>query len=107
MTESTALQRFRLDGRRVLVTGATGHLGEPIARLVAAAGGLPVLAGRTLPKLEALAQAISATGALCETLVFDVGSPPRMSPRHGRVNPQRRRAGRHRELCLWRARRNG
>ncbi|WP_280154592.1 SDR family oxidoreductase [Piscinibacter sp. XHJ-5] len=75
MTTDTALQRFRLDGRRILVTGASGHLGTPIVQAIAAAGGIAVLAGRTPGRLEASAQALRALGGSCETLAFDVGAP--------------------------------
>jgi NAD(P)-dependent dehydrogenase (short-subunit alcohol dehydrogenase family) len=67
------LNLFRLDGRIVMITGATGYLGEPIARSIALAGGLPILCGRTESKLKALADSIAATGGSCMTLAFDVG----------------------------------
>lgn len=75
MAEANVLRQFRLDGRRVLVTGASGHLGEPIARAVAMVGGIPVLAGRTPRKLDALAESLRTSGASCETQAFDIGSP--------------------------------
>ena len=73
MPEIEPVQRFRLDGRVVLVTGAAGLLGRPIARAVAAAGGTPVLAGRSPATLEPLADDIRANGASCHVLAFDVG----------------------------------
>ncbi|MEP7056222.1 MAG: SDR family oxidoreductase [Caldimonas sp.] len=75
MDDRVVPQRFRLQGRRVLVTGASGHLGTPIARAIAAAGGVPVVAGRTVERLEDLAQSLRRDGMACETLAFDVGSP--------------------------------
>jgi NAD(P)-dependent dehydrogenase (short-subunit alcohol dehydrogenase family) len=69
------LPQFRLDGRRILLVGASGHLGQPIARAIAEGGGTVVLSGRTQGKLDSLAQALRAEGAGCETLAFDVGSP--------------------------------
>jgi len=75
MADSTAPQfLLRLDGRRILVTGATGHLGAAISRAIAAAGGVVVLAGRTPATLDALAHSLRAAGGRCETLPFDVGS---------------------------------
>jgi NAD(P)-dependent dehydrogenase (short-subunit alcohol dehydrogenase family) len=51
-----------LSGRVVLVTGATGGLGAPIARACAAAGATVVLHARVVRKLESLADAIDAAG---------------------------------------------
>ncbi|MEO5699415.1 MAG: SDR family NAD(P)-dependent oxidoreductase [Casimicrobiaceae bacterium] len=48
--------------RVVMVTGATGGLGEALARACAAAGATVVLHGRVVPKLEALYDAIVAAG---------------------------------------------
>lgn len=49
-----------LAGRVILVTGATGGLGEPLARACASCGATVVLHGRYVPKLEALYDAIVA-----------------------------------------------
>lgn len=46
-----------------MVTGATGGLGEPLARACAAAGATVILHGRIVRKLEALYDAIVASGA--------------------------------------------
>lgn len=51
-----------LAGRVVIVTGATGGLGEPLARACAAGGATVVLHGRHVPALEALYDAIVAAG---------------------------------------------
>jgi NAD(P)-dependent dehydrogenase (short-subunit alcohol dehydrogenase family) len=51
-----------LSGRVVLVTGATGGLGDPLARACAASGATVVLHGRHVPKLEALYDAIVGDG---------------------------------------------
>ena len=64
---------FRLDGRRILITGATGHLGAAIARAVSAAGAHTVLAARNEQKLAALAAELAQQGGACRTLAFDVG----------------------------------
>ncbi len=73
MSENNPLDLFRLDGRVIMITGATGHLGSPIARAVALAGGLPILCGRTESKLQTLASEISVTGGSSMALAFDVG----------------------------------
>ncbi|MCR9269640.1 MAG: 3-oxoacyl-[acyl-carrier-protein] reductase [Hyphomonadaceae bacterium] len=46
---------FDLSGKTALVTGATGGIGESIARTMHAAGAEVVLSGRRVEKLEALA----------------------------------------------------
>jgi NAD(P)-dependent dehydrogenase (short-subunit alcohol dehydrogenase family) len=63
---------FRLDGRAILVTGASGHLGRAIVAAIADAGGTPVLAGRSQATLEPIAQSLRASGGQCHTLPFDV-----------------------------------
>ena len=47
---------MKLEGKRVLLTGATGGLGEAIARELAAAGALLILTGRNKEKLQQLKQ---------------------------------------------------
>jgi NAD(P)-dependent dehydrogenase (short-subunit alcohol dehydrogenase family) len=64
---------FRLDGRAILVTGATGHLGGAIARAVARAGALCVIAGRNAEKLDAVRRDIELIGP-CRVLQFDVAN---------------------------------
>jgi NAD(P)-dependent dehydrogenase (short-subunit alcohol dehydrogenase family) len=59
-TETTAPD---LADRVVMVTGATGGLGEVLARAYAAAGATVVLHGRVVRKLEALYDSIVASGA--------------------------------------------
>jgi serine/threonine-protein kinase len=59
----------RLDGRRILVTGASSGIGEQVARAVAAEGGRVALLARREPPLRALAAeldgvAVDADGTL-------------------------------------------
>ena len=63
----------RLQDRVILVTGAAGALCAPIARAIAMLGGVPVLAGRTPAKLQALAGEIRAAGGRCEVAELDIG----------------------------------
>jgi NAD(P)-dependent dehydrogenase (short-subunit alcohol dehydrogenase family) len=58
-----ATGRPDLSGAVVLVTGATGGLGEALARACAAAGATVVLHARVVRRLEALYDALVATGA--------------------------------------------
>jgi short-subunit dehydrogenase len=55
-----------LSGKRVLLTGASGGLGQPIARALAGRGAELVLTGRRAEPLEALAGELGATAAVCD-----------------------------------------
>jgi NAD(P)-dependent dehydrogenase (short-subunit alcohol dehydrogenase family) len=57
------LDLFRLDGRVVVVTGATSGLGLGFARAITDAGGAVVLAGRRAERLNELANELTARGA--------------------------------------------
>jgi NAD(P)-dependent dehydrogenase (short-subunit alcohol dehydrogenase family) len=54
----------RLDGKRVLLTGAGGGLVAAIARAFAAAGAVQVLAGRTFERVEAVASGLERAEAV-------------------------------------------
>lgn len=75
MSENQQTSLFRLDGRIILITGAAGHLGAPIAKSIALLGGVPILCGRTESKLQELAAEVSAAGGSSMVLAFDVGDP--------------------------------
>jgi len=60
---------FRLDGKVALVTGATGGIGEAIARTLHAAGAVVALSGTRTPVLEALA---SSLGDRCSVHAADL-----------------------------------
>jgi NAD(P)-dependent dehydrogenase (short-subunit alcohol dehydrogenase family) len=55
---------FRLDGKTVLVTGASSGLGERFARVVHAVGADVVLAARRLDRLEGLAEELPGSLAV-------------------------------------------
>ena len=62
-----------LDGRRALVTGASGGLGEAIATRLARDGAHVVVhAHRRIEKAEALAAALRAQGGSAEACAFDL-----------------------------------
>lgn len=66
------MDSFRLDGKRALVTGASGGLGLHFAHLLARQGAAVTLAAR---RAEALAQAVAAiraAGGQAEALALDV-----------------------------------
>jgi NAD(P)-dependent dehydrogenase (short-subunit alcohol dehydrogenase family) len=65
-------QQFRLDGRTVIVTGASSGLGSRFARVVAAAGATVVVGARRRERLEALVDDLRAGGAEAVAVECDV-----------------------------------
>jgi NAD(P)-dependent dehydrogenase (short-subunit alcohol dehydrogenase family) len=68
-------QAFRLDGRAVIVTGATSGLGVGFARAVAGAGGRVVIAGRRAERLSDVANELAEAGAEVRARPVDVADP--------------------------------
>jgi NAD(P)-dependent dehydrogenase (short-subunit alcohol dehydrogenase family) len=62
MTEPTAQELFDMTGRSALITGASGHLGQSLARALAEAGACVMAASRHLEKAKAVADALPAPG---------------------------------------------
>ena len=78
-----------MEGRVVVITGASSGLGAQIARAVSTAGGIPVLAARRAERLEALAREIdNADAVVCD--VTDEADRQRLidgvMERHGRLD---------------------
>src|SRR4051794_2890156 len=71
----SVLDRFRLDGRRALVTGGSGGLGRAMAQGLAEAGADLVLTGRDAASLERAAEEIRALGREVATVQADMGEP--------------------------------
>src|SRR5271165_1455002 len=71
-SESDPLSKFRLDGRVAFLSGASGHLGRPMARALAAAGAHVILNGRTQKALDALAGELKGAGLSASAACFDV-----------------------------------
>ncbi|WP_236787785.1 SDR family NAD(P)-dependent oxidoreductase [Amycolatopsis sp. GM8] len=69
------LRAFRLDGRVVIVTGATSGLGLGFARAVTAVGGSVVLAGRRKDRLTDIEGKLAAGGARVASQQTDVADP--------------------------------
>lgn len=64
--------RFRLDGRIALVTGASSGLGTHFAMLLAGAGARVALAARRTDKLHSLVDRITQAGGQARALSLDV-----------------------------------
>lgn len=69
---SAVLDRFRLDGRLALVTGASSGLGTHFARLLAQAGARVAVAARRADKLQSVVDAIAQAGGQARALSLDV-----------------------------------
>lgn len=63
---------FRLDGKTVLITGASSGFGAHFAQVLAGAGADVVLAARRADKLEQTAAAVRAIGRQAHIAVMDV-----------------------------------
>jgi gluconate 5-dehydrogenase len=66
------LEKFRLNGRRALITGSSGGIGLALARALGQAGATLILNGRHEGKLQAAAQLLRAEGLSVSTAAFDV-----------------------------------
>ena len=69
------LDRFRLDGRRLFITGGSRGLGREMALAIADAGADVILTGRDEASLEKTAEEIRALGREAFPMVADMGDP--------------------------------
>jgi gluconate 5-dehydrogenase len=69
------LDRFRLDGKTALVTGASRGLGRSIALALAEAGADLVITGRERSALDACVAEIERTGRRATAVSADMGNP--------------------------------
>ena len=69
------IPNWRLDGRRALITGASGGLGLHFAEVVAAAGAVVVLAARRTDLLQHEVERMCRGGARAHCVALDVTSP--------------------------------
>lgn len=67
-----ALQKFHLEGRVAFVSGAAGHLGSAMSRVLAQAGAHVIVNGRNESRLKDFAGELSGRGHSVETACFDV-----------------------------------
>lgn len=78
MTETatpTVAERFRLDGRVAIVTGASKGIGEAVARALAGAGARVVVSSRKQEAVDDVAHAIAAAGGDAIAVAANVGRP--------------------------------
>ena len=71
----SVLDRFRLDGKRLFITGGSRGLGRAMALALAEVGADVVLVGRDADSLETTAGEIRSLGRQAITLQADVGKP--------------------------------
>lgn len=69
------LDRFKLDGKRLFITGGTRGLGREMALAVAEAGADCILVGREMDSLERTASDVRERGRQAFTIQADVGKP--------------------------------
>ncbi len=67
--------KLNLEGRKALVTGASGGLGEHFAKTLAEAGAAVVLTARRKDALEKVVETIAAAGGDAEAIRMDVADP--------------------------------
>lgn len=88
-------QRFSLESKQVLVTGATGYLGRTMARGLAELGANVLLNGRNSERVEACVADLCGIGLSATPAVFDINDEDAVhrwfsqygdAPLHGLVN---------------------
>ena len=75
MTTTTVLDRFRLDGKVAIVTGASSGLGIAFAEALAEAGADLVLAARRSDRLKQTRALVEERGRRALTVTVDVARP--------------------------------
>lgn len=71
----SVLDRFRLDGKRLFITGGSRGLGRAMAIAIAEAGADVILVGRTAESLKSTASEVKATGREAFVITADIGEP--------------------------------
>ncbi len=71
----SVLDRFRLDGKVAIVTGASSGLGAEFARGLAEAGADVAICARRTEKLKATCAQVEALGRRCVAVTADVAQP--------------------------------
>ena len=68
-------KRLSLDGKKAIVTGASGGIGAAIAKSLARFGAEVAVLGRNEEKIRETEREILAFGGKCDTWKFDVSDP--------------------------------
>ena len=76
---------FRLDGKRALVAGGYGGIGESVTRLLVSHGADVVIAGRSQERADALAAELTAGGARAFGDRIDLADPESIAAAVGRA----------------------
>ena len=71
----SVFDKFRLDGKRALITGGSRGLGRAMAQALAEAGADLVLVGREEANLEVAVKELSALGRRVDSLAADMSTP--------------------------------
>lgn len=71
----SVFDRFRLDGKRLFITGGSRGLGREMALAIAEAGADVILVGRDLESLNRTAEDIRKLGRQAQAIPADVGDP--------------------------------
>jgi gluconate 5-dehydrogenase len=71
----SVLDRFRLDGKKLFITGGSRGLGREMALAIAEAGADVILVGRDAASLDKTAGEIRSRGRTTTAIVADVGLP--------------------------------
>jgi citronellol/citronellal dehydrogenase len=96
----SVFQSGLFDGRIAWVTGGGSGIGRCVAHELASLGATVILSGRTIAKLDAVAEEIAEDGLRSETLAFDIrdedavkASTADIVRRHGRIDALVNNAG--------------
>ncbi|MBB6193601.1 hypothetical protein FHS51_003859 [Sphingobium wenxiniae] len=82
-----ATDAWRLEGKRALVTGASGGLGAHFAAILGYAGASVLIAARREEALETLANDLRTDGVKVQTLPLDITDSARVIEAIGAVDP--------------------